>query len=61
MKIEITYANGEKYTAHLADESYENVVACLLDDVSVSVMHSIDKAEEGGKAKELEGEPVGDN
>ena len=42
MKIEITYNNGEKYTAYLADESYENVIACLLDDNSVSVLHSID-------------------
>ena len=33
MKIEITYNNGEKYTAYLADESYENVIACLMDDV----------------------------
>lgn len=36
MKIEITYNNGEKYTANLADESYENVIACILDDDSVS-------------------------
>ena len=40
--VEITYNSGEKYTAYLADESYENVIACLLDDVSVSVSHSID-------------------
>lgn len=43
MKIEITYDNGEKYTACLAD-SYDNVMACLLDDDSVSVSHV--KAEE---------------
>lgn len=42
MKIEITYNNGEKYTASIANETYENVVACLLDDLSVSVSHSID-------------------
>lgn len=47
MKIEITYNSGEKFTAYLADESYENVIACLMDDVSVSVLHSMDKAEEG--------------
>ena len=43
--IEITYNNGEKYTACLAD-SYDNVMACLLDDDSVSVSHGIGKAEE---------------
>lgn len=47
MKIEITYNNGEKYTAYLANESYENVIACLMDDTSVSVLHSMSKAEEG--------------
>lgn len=47
MKIEITYSNEEKYTAYLADESYENVIACLMDDISVSVLHSMGKAEEG--------------
>ena len=46
MKIEITYNSGEKFTAYLADESYENVIACLMDDVSVSALHSMDKAEE---------------
>lgn len=47
MKIEITYNNGEKFTAYLAEETYENVLACLLDDASVSVMHSMGKAKEG--------------
>lgn len=47
MKIEIIYNNGEKFTAYLAEETYENVLACLLDDVSVSVMHSMGKAKEG--------------
>ena len=47
MKIEITYNNGEKYTAFITDESYENVMACLMDDASVSVLHSMGKAEEG--------------
>ena len=47
MKIEITYNSGEKYTAYLADESYNNVIACLMDDISVSVLHSMGKAEEG--------------
>ena len=42
MKVEITYNNGEKYTAFIANETYENVIACLLDDISVSVSHSID-------------------
>ena len=41
MKIEITYNNGEKYTAYLADETHENVMACLMDDISVAVMHSM--------------------
>lgn len=49
MKIEITYSNGEKYTAFIADESYDNVIACLMDDISVSVLHSMGKAEEGEK------------
>lgn len=47
MKIEITYGNGEKFTAFIADESYENVMACLVDDVSVSVLHNMGKAKEG--------------
>ena len=47
MKIEITYDNGEKYTAFITDESYENVMACLMDDISVSVLHNMGKAEEG--------------
>lgn len=38
--------NGEKFTAYLAEETYENVLACLMDDVSASVMHSMGKAEE---------------
>lgn len=46
MKIEITYNNGEKYTAFIADESYKNVMACLMDDVSVSVLHNMGKTEE---------------
>ncbi len=46
MKIEITYNNGEKYTAFIADESYDNVMACLMDDVTVSVLHNMGKAEE---------------
>ena len=41
MKIEITYNSGAKYTAYLADETYDNVMACLLDDVTVSVLHSM--------------------
>lgn len=40
MNIEITYNNGEKFTACLTDKSYENVMACLMDDLSVSIMHS---------------------
>ena len=47
MKIEITYNNGEKFTTYLSDETYENVLACLMDDVSVSVLHSMGKAEKG--------------
>ena len=41
MKIEITYDNDAKYTAYIPDETYENVMACLLDDVTVSVLHSM--------------------
>lgn len=52
MKIEITYSNGEKYTAFLANETHENVVACLLDDISVSVSHSID-AEKSPTSEQL--------
>ena len=47
MKIEITYTNGETYTTYIADESYENVIACLMDDISASVLHNMGKAEEG--------------
>lgn len=47
MRIEITYNSGEKFTAYLAEETYENVLACLMDDVSVSVLHSMGKAEDG--------------
>lgn len=47
MKIEITYNNGEKFTAYLAEETYENVLACLTDDISVSVLHNMGKVEEG--------------
>ena len=50
MKIEITYDNGEKYIVCLADESYENVMACLMDDISVAVMHDM-----GGKGVEING------
>lgn len=46
MKVEITYNNGETFTACITDKSYENVMACLLDDVSVSITHSMAKAEE---------------
>lgn len=46
MKIEITYNNGEMFTAYLADETYENVMACLMDDVSVSIMRNMGNAEE---------------
>lgn len=45
MNIEITYNNGEIFTACLTDETYENVMACTLDDDSVSVMHSMAKTE----------------
>lgn len=47
MKIEIAYNNGEKYIAYVADESYDHVLACLMDDVSVSVLRNMGKAEEG--------------
>lgn len=41
MKIEITYNNGEKFAAYFAEETYENVLACLMDDITVSVLHSM--------------------
>ena len=47
MKIEITYNNGEKFTAYISDKTHEKIMACLLDDNSVSVFHNMDKAEEG--------------
>lgn len=46
MNIEITYNNGETFTACITDKSYENVMACLMDDISVSIMHSTGKGEE---------------
>ena len=46
MKIEITYNNGEKFTAYIADETYKKIMACLLDDNSVSVLHNMGKKEE---------------
>ena len=47
MTIDITYNNGEKFTAYLAEETHENVLACLMDDVSVVVMNNMGKAGEG--------------
>lgn len=47
MKLEITYNNGEKFTAYISDETYENVMACLLDDLSVSITQSMGKVEGG--------------
>ena len=49
MKIEISYNNGEKFTAYLSDETYENVMSCLMDDVSVSIMHNMGGAELEGE------------
>lgn len=46
MNIEITYNNGEIFTACLTNETYENVMACLMDDNSVSVMHSMGNGED---------------
>lgn len=45
MKVEITYNNGYKFTAYLTDESYGNVMACLMDDDSVAITHSMGKTE----------------
>lgn len=47
MKIEITYNNGEKYITYISVESYDNLITCLMDDISASVLHSMGKAEEG--------------
>ena len=46
MKIEITYNNGEKFTAYISNKTYENVMACLLNDTSVTIIHNIVKTEE---------------
>lgn len=46
MNIEITYNNGDTFTACLTNETYENVMACIMDDDSVSIMHSTAKGEE---------------
>ena len=38
MTVKIQYIGQEtKYTVHIEQESINNVVACLLDDVSVKV------------------------
>lgn len=38
MTVKIQYIGQEtKYTAHIEQESINNVVACLLDDVSVKM------------------------
>jgi hypothetical protein len=45
IKIEITYSNGEKYAAYIADASYDSVTACLTDDTYVPLLHSMGNAE----------------
>lgn len=37
MTIELTYADGRKIVANVPETASENVMACLLDDVSVVV------------------------
>lgn len=37
MTIELTYADGRKFVANIPETALENVMACLLDDVSVTV------------------------
>ena len=37
MTIELTYADGRKFVANVPETASENVMACLLDDVSVTV------------------------
>lgn len=46
MKIKITYNNGNKFTAYLSEETYEKVLACIMDDVSVAVMNNMRRTEE---------------
>ena len=43
--ILVTGASG--FVGNKIMKLYENVIACLMDDVSVSVLHSMGKAEEG--------------
>lgn len=44
MTIELTYADGRKFVANVPESAYENVTACLLDDVSVAVT-TVEKGE----------------
>lgn len=46
MQIEIQYKNGNTFTVTIDEKNVQNVTACLLDDISVSVLHSMGKAEE---------------
>ena len=39
MKIEIIYNNNMNFTAYLTEKTYENVSACLLDDISTTVIY----------------------
>lgn len=37
MTVELTYADGRKFVANVPETASENVMSCLLDDVSVAV------------------------
>lgn len=37
MKVELLYAEGQTFVAYIPENASENVMACLLDDDSVTV------------------------
>lgn len=45
MTIELTYADGRKFVANIPETASENVMACLLDDASVTVTTGEEDAE----------------
>lgn len=45
MTIELTYADGRKFVANVPESASENVMACLLDDDSVTVTRKNEKGE----------------
>jgi hypothetical protein len=45
MTIELTYADGRKFVANVPETATENVMPCLLDDVSVTVTTGEEESE----------------